>query len=61
MQVNELKEIQGLSLRLAYLIQNNFDAKDDELEESYKEVVDEIFNITGITMKWLNENCKVTI
>lgn len=61
MQGNELKEIQGSCLRLAYLIQKNFDARDDDLEETYKEVIDELFNTTSMTMKWLNENCKVTI
>lgn len=61
MQGKELIEIQGLCLKLAYLIQKNLDSYDDELEETYKDVTDNLFLLATLVTKRLDENSNITI
>lgn len=58
MKGRELKELQKTCLNLAYLIQKNIDAYDDDLEETYSDLINELFKITAIYTKYLNEKHK---
>ena len=42
MKGNELKALQKNCLQIAYLIQKNIDAYDDDLAETYSAIIDEL-------------------
>ncbi len=45
MKGNELKALQKNCLLIAYLIQKNIDAYDDDLAETYSAIVDELTSL----------------